>query len=238
MLGSLRALLAVLLEPQSVPKLCKAAHAEQSACEQEAEPRHSSEGPQSESRPAAATPDQLTDEEVARLLVMTQPHLMAEPNFAQQGQEAVPASHNEAQLLNESMFHIERGLQGPVRPVTDPPDTTRAVAPISCLQMLPSMPCHCGPSAAGAEGTLLQGPATLQISCSIMCMSHARHAGPLSLAVCCTQTLSTSLASWRSGVCTQPAEPHNLLTCIAVTLPAFELMLDQTSYLPVVSLLA
>ena len=63
-----------------------------------------------------ATPDRLTEAMVARLLVMTQPHLVAEPNFAVQSQDAVPASPNEAQLLNESMFHIERGLQLSVRP--------------------------------------------------------------------------------------------------------------------------
>ena len=68
-------------------------------------------------QPAEATQDLLSNEDVARLLVMTQPHLMAEPNFAQpQAQDAVPASPNEAELLNESMFHIERGLQNPVIP--------------------------------------------------------------------------------------------------------------------------
>ena len=59
------------------------------------------------------TPDAMSDGEVARMLIMTQPHLMAEPNFASAGDEAVPASPTEATLLNEGMWHIERGLQSP-----------------------------------------------------------------------------------------------------------------------------
>ena len=60
------------------------------------------------------TPDVMPDADVARLLIMTQPHLMAEPSFASAGDDAVPASPTEATLLNEGMWHIERGMQSPM----------------------------------------------------------------------------------------------------------------------------
>ena len=109
---------------------------------------------------------------------MTQPHLMAEPNFAQQGQEAVPASHNEAQLLNESMFHIERGLQGPVRLAPDILLFLLSSGLDSAISGLVYMLLSKDVAAPGCQcrGVVVAHGSSLLMTCGTICLNmHSKH---------------------------------------------------------------